>query len=189
MATTGEKTLTLEAFLAIPETKPASEYIEGRVVQKVSPKSKHGLIQLRLGSVLNDVLTPSLCTFSELRCTFSGRSLVPDLVVFRLDRLARDPSGEVADDVFDPPDLAVEIVSPEQSVVHLVEKLAFCIENGVQLGWLIDPGKKKVMVFRPEQLPEELAPDGVLQDPEVLPGFRLTVAEMFGWLKLPEVES
>ena len=189
MATTGEKTLTLKEFLARPETEPASEYIEGRVVQKVSPKTKHSVIQIKLGSRINETLNPVFHALPELRCTFGGRSLVPDISVFRFDRIPRDPSGEVANDIFAPPDLAVEIVSPEQSVVHLVEKLAFCVENGVRLGWLIDPETKKVMVFRPEQLPEELAPDGVLEDPDLLPGFRLPVAEMFGWLKLPEVET
>lgn len=189
MATTDEKTLTLQEFLTLPETKPASEYIEGRVVQKMSPGARHALIQSQLAERLLRSLSPHLLAFLELQCTFAGRSLLPDLAVFRNERLARDPSGEVANDVLDPPDLAVEIVSPDQNLMHLVEKLAFCVENGVRLGWLIDPEKKKVMIFRPEQLPQELSPDAVLEDSEILPGFRLPVAEMFGWLKLPGLET
>ena len=187
MATTREKkALTLRDFLALPETEPASEYIDGRVVQKVSPKTKHSVIQSRVCSRINATLNPVFHALPELRCTFGDRSLVPDISVFHLDRIPRDPSGEVANDVFDPPDVVIEIASPQQDVVTLVEKLAFCVRKGVRLGWLIDPETKKVMVLRPEQLPQELPLSGVLENADVLPGFHLAIAEMFGWLKLPE---
>ncbi len=42
--------LTLERFLRLPEAKPALEFIDGKVVQKVSPKRTHSTIQLTLGS-------------------------------------------------------------------------------------------------------------------------------------------
>jgi Uma2 family endonuclease len=40
--------LTLEEFLHLPETKPASEYIDGKVIQKPMPQAKHSLIQGKL---------------------------------------------------------------------------------------------------------------------------------------------
>ncbi|NJL45601.1 MAG: hypothetical protein HC922_07455 [Leptolyngbyaceae cyanobacterium SM2_3_12] len=38
------KTLTLKEFLRLPETKPASEYIDGKVIQKPMPPAKHSAI-------------------------------------------------------------------------------------------------------------------------------------------------
>jgi Uma2 family endonuclease len=53
MVQTPLKCLTLEAFLALPETKPASEFIAGQIVQKPMPKGKHSTIQSDLGAVVN----------------------------------------------------------------------------------------------------------------------------------------
>ena len=45
MVQTSEQTLTLEEFLELPETKPASEYINGQVSQKPMPQGKHSLLR------------------------------------------------------------------------------------------------------------------------------------------------
>ncbi len=185
MATISESVQTLEQFLALSETEPPSEYLDGRVVQKPMPKGPHSLLQGKLTQHLNDVFEPALMAFPELRCTFGGRSLVPDISVFQAERIPRAESGEVAEDFLLPPDLAVEIVSPDQDVYELVEKLSFCIHHGTQLGWLIHPNRKQVVVFRRDELPQQLPPAGVLEDPSLLPGFRLPLAELFGWLRLP----
>ena len=81
------------------------------------------------------------------------------------------------------PDLVVEIVSPEQSLFELVEKLAWCVQNGVQLGWLIDPDAEEIMVFTPGTISRVVPPVGALDGGELLPGFRCAAAEVFGWLR------
>ena len=75
--------LTLKEFMKLPETKPASEYIEGEIIQKPLPKTKHSLLQLRTCNEINQVTqTPKIAyAFPELRCTFGGRSIVPDIAV------------------------------------------------------------------------------------------------------------
>jgi Uma2 family endonuclease len=112
----GEKTVTLREFLRLPETKPAREYIAGKIVQKMSPKFKHSRTQSRLTETINHWVKAKNVgeALSELRCTFSGRSLVFDIAYFRSDRVAYGPDGFVLNDVFLPPDLAIEILSPEQ---------------------------------------------------------------------------
>lgn len=79
-----EKAITLEEFLKLPETEPASEYIDGQVVQKVTPRKKHGLLQGEFYSQIRAASRPSrlgMC-FTELRCTFASRSLVFDVAYF-----------------------------------------------------------------------------------------------------------
>jgi len=50
------KPMTLEEFLKLPETKPASEYIDGQIIQKPMPQGKHSVIQGELVSTINQVL-------------------------------------------------------------------------------------------------------------------------------------
>jgi Uma2 family endonuclease len=45
--------LSLDKFLNLPETKPASEYIDGRIYQKPMPQGKHSRIQTRLSTNIN----------------------------------------------------------------------------------------------------------------------------------------
>lgn len=52
------KPLTLEAFLQLPETKPASEYIDGQISQKPMSQGKHSAIQGDLVPSINQVLRP-----------------------------------------------------------------------------------------------------------------------------------
>ncbi|MGL5834533.1 MAG: Uma2 family endonuclease, partial [Waterburya sp.] len=117
MVQTSTQPLTLEEFLAMPETKPASEYINGKIIQKPMPKGKHSTIQGELIIALNSSLKPSKTAraFPELRCTFGERSTVPDVAVFIWDRIPRDDDGAIADSFQAAPDWTIEILSPDQS--------------------------------------------------------------------------
>ena len=106
MVQTPLKPLTLEEFLALPETKPASEYIDGQIIQKPMPQGKHSSIQTELATTVNLALRTRTIAraFSELRCTFGGRSIVPDVSVFTWARISRDETGEIANVFQIPPD-------------------------------------------------------------------------------------
>ena len=81
MVQTPIKTITLEEFLLLPETKPASEYIDGQIIQKPMPQGHHSIIQSQLGMELNLALGRQgiAIIFPELCCVFSDRAVVPDL--------------------------------------------------------------------------------------------------------------
>ncbi|BAU64447.1 hypothetical protein STA3757_18190 [Stanieria sp. NIES-3757] len=185
MVTTTSKSITLKEFLALPETKPASEYIDGKIIQKPMPKGKHSTIQTELSSGINVALKPQKTAraFSELRCTFGGRSTVPDVTVFTWDRIPRDDTGEIADSFQAAPDWTIEILSPEQSQTRVTKNILHCLDNGTQLGWLIDPQEKSVLVYWRSQQPAffEVATD-VLPVPDFAKAFGLTVGDLFGWL-------
>lgn len=89
------KSLTLDEFLKLPETKPASEYIDGSILQKPMPQGEHSTLQGDLVSVLNGFLKPSKVgrAYPALRCTFGGRSVVPDVSVFQWERIPRRADG------------------------------------------------------------------------------------------------
>lgn len=91
-----EKTITLEEFLKLPETKTASEYIDGQIIQKPMPQGKHSKLQGKLVTAINQVVEGRkvALAFPELRCTFGGRSIVPDIAVFAWERIPIDETGE-----------------------------------------------------------------------------------------------
>lgn len=180
----GSKLLTLDEFLERPEEEPSLEYIDGRIEAKVSPRMKHGVLAVRLTQHLNQFAEPRRLGLAivELRCTFAGRSIVPDVVFLLEEHIVTDDRGEFVDEVERPPDLHVEILSPDQSVRKSRDKLIHATTNGCPIGWLIDPEKKTIDVYEEGGPPQRLAPDGMLTGDPVLPGYRLPVAEVFGWL-------
>ncbi|MBW4521497.1 MAG: Uma2 family endonuclease [Scytolyngbya sp. HA4215-MV1] len=182
-----ERTLTLEAFLRLPETKPASEYINGQVVQKPIPQGKHSIIQGELTTAINAAVKRQkvACAFPELRCTFGGRSIVPDIAVFAWERIPVDENGDITNVFPLYPDWTIEILSPEQSLTKVAGNILHCLKQGTQMGWLIDPEEKSLLIFPPGQQPELLQDsEEKLPVPKLVVDLQLTVGEVFGWLKL-----
>lgn len=183
--TIARPSITLDQFLALPETRPAREYRDGKVSIRASPKAKHSVLQAALVERLNRLAFPTRLGFAfpELRCTFAGSSFVFDIAFLTWDRIPRDSEGEVEDRVSTAPDLAIEILSPGQSRKRDIKKLEFSVRHGSRLGWFLDPRKKLVTIFRPRVSPVTLA-EGDLDAARVLPGLTLGIAEVFGWLRL-----
>ena len=179
------KTITLAAFLQLPETKPASEYIDGQVIQKPMSRGKHSVIQGELVPAINGVvkLKRIARAFPELRCTFGGRSTVPDIAVFRWNRIPRDENGEVANTFPAEPDWTIEILSPDQSQTRVTKNILHCLQHGTEVGWLIDPSEQTVFIYRPEQTPEVVdEPDSIISVPSFATELKLTLKELFDWL-------
>ncbi|NJL83118.1 MAG: Uma2 family endonuclease [Chloroflexaceae bacterium] len=186
MTITKPISLTLEEFLKLPETKPASEYIDSAVIQKPMPKTRHSRLQGKLINVINEVTEANhiAYAFPELRCTFGDRSIVPDIAVFRWQNIELDEQEEPLDNILIAPDWTIEILSPAQSSNRVTGNILHCLKHGCQLGWLIDPGDRSVIVFQPGQQPELLHQEDHLL---VLAGVELdlTAQQVFSWLKMP----
>jgi Uma2 family endonuclease len=180
------QTMTLDEFLTLPETEPASEYVEGVVTQKVAPQGQHVLLQSDIVQMVNAVTRPPKLALAlpELRATYAGLSRVPDVAIYLWDRIPRLANGRIANRFTEPPDIAVEIVSPGQSVTDLVDKCVWYVKHGVKIALIADPDHDVVLRFRPDALPDVLRGDDRIDLDEVLPGFELTVAQLFGSLVL-----
>lgn len=185
MLQTPSKLIPLEAFLTQPETKPASEYIDGKIIQKPMPQGKHSTIQGELVTALNAILKPAKIAraFPELRCTFGERSIVPDVSVFTWDRIPRDENGAVANTFLMAPDWIIEILSPDQSPTKVIKKILYCLNNETQMGWLIDPEEQTIFVYHSKQQTEVFEqPKSQISVPAFATQVKLTVAELFAWL-------
>ncbi|MGG6294678.1 Uma2 family endonuclease [Leptolyngbya sp. AN02str] len=187
MVQTPSKPISLEEFLKLPETKPASEFIDGKVIQKPMPQGQHSRIQQKLTARINAVTEDEHIALAlpELRCTFGGRSIIPDIAVFTWDRIPSNPDGTIANQFNAQPDWTIEILSPDQSVMRVTSNILHCLSHGSQMGWLIDPNEKLVLVYASNQQPsffEELGDR--LPVPEFAATLALTLEQLFGWLQV-----
>ena len=183
--TTTTPPISLEDFLAMPETEPASEYIGGEIIQKPMAQGKHCELQWALVSAIRNAVQPNEIAYAvqELRCIFGGRAIVPDVAVFFWERVPFDQDGEVPNEFTLVPDWAIEILSPAQSLTRPIDKLVHCIRQGAQVGWLIDPDERAITGFLPDQLPTVMQGRDKLPVLSVIP-LELTVEDVFGWLQV-----
>lgn len=185
MTITSQPQLTLDDFLKLPETEPASDFINGEIIQKLMPQGEHSRIQAKFCNFINDVTESQKIAyaFPELRCTFGGASIVPDVSVFRWDRIPKTPSGRIVNRFEIHPDWAIEILSPDQRLKKVLSKLLHCSRNSTELGWLINPEDESVMGVFPGQRVELYEGGDKLP---ILEGIELelTVEQIFGWLSL-----
>jgi Uma2 family endonuclease len=185
MSATTLHSLTLEEFLKLPETKPASEYINGEIIQKPMPKGRHSRLQGKLCAAVNQVAEDKKIAyaFPQIRCSFGEGSIVPDVAIFLWRRIPFLIDDQVPDNFELPPDWTIEILSPEQKPNKVIGNILYCLKHGSRLGWFIDPDDFSILVFLREQQPLLLMGDDFLP---VLPEIELTltVNQVFGWLKM-----
>jgi Uma2 family endonuclease len=77
------------------------------------------------------------------------------------------------------PDLAVEVVSPADSANDVHEKVLQYLDVGVRLVWVVHPIRRTVTVYTGDRNARVLDENDSLDGGEVLPGFTLSVAEIF----------
>ena len=135
----------LEEF-TVPETKPATEWILGEAVQKVSPKRRHSLIQGAIGAILRKWSRGRGDCGPEWRFRIAppgepARPLVPDLAFLSNERKA----GLVGEDLEVPsvaPDIVVEILSPDDRPDRVASKRDTYLAAGTRLVIIVDPATR-----------------------------------------------
>ncbi len=188
IAPTEKKGLTLEEFLQQDyiDESPAYEYIDNQIIRKPMPKTHHSRIQLKLASLIESAVLKQkkFMAFTELRCTLHDRSIVPDILVVETEKIPLDEDGELENNaIFFSPIWTIEILSPNQTPTRVIDNILFCLENGTQLGWLIDSQEKMIMIFQPEK------PLKIYRHDEILPiieniDLPITPNNIFSWLKI-----
>ncbi|KAB8331923.1 Uma2 family endonuclease [Scytonema tolypothrichoides VB-61278] len=184
MIITVPATTTLKEFLELPyvDESPPWEFMNGEAIQKPMGGGKHSLLQKRLIAVI-DAAGSQYESFPELRCTFGNRSVVRDVVVVATHQLPLDDSGDIISSGIEfPPPWVIEILSPAQSQTKVTGNILHCLRNGTQLGWLIDPSERSILVYHRDRLPDLLTGADVLPVLENI-NLTLSVDEVFSWLK------
>lgn len=191
LATKNIPSITLDFFLSQPETKPASEYIDGLIYQKPMPQGQHSRLQLKFCNTVNAVTEDKQIALAlpELRCTFGNRSIVPDVAVFQWQRLPVNAEGEIENVFSIYPDWVIEILSPEQAPMQVIGNILHCLKHGTEMGWLLFPKERSLLIFQRDRQPIEINSEINSAQKLLVPSFletelSLTVDQVFGWLKV-----
>jgi len=106
----------------------------------------------------------------------NGADRSPDVAWIRQDRW--DALTPREKEMFPPiaPDFVLELMSPTDTLQATQAKMQEYIDNGVRLGWLIDPKTQQVEIYRQGRSPAVLSSPTTLSGDEVLPGFTLDMA-------------
>ncbi|WP_017717451.1 Uma2 family endonuclease [Kamptonema formosum] len=178
--------LTLQEFLALPEGDITCELVDGEAVPKMSPKRFHS----RLTGALYTLLKQWCQNRGEvgiewaITLTRNGRDWVPvpDLLYISYTRLPLDRLLDEACPV--PPELAIEIISPEQPFGEMSEKATDYLNAGVSRVWVVDPRAKSVTIFYPDAPPQTKRGDLALTD-SLFEGLQLTPQQVFQQAGIP----
>jgi len=177
-----DKRLTIEEFARLPEPTDGSreELRRGGVMTMPPPQSRHGLIQLQIGFLLKSVIAPKklgwVMTETGVVIERDPDSLFgSDVVYWSIKRVPERPERYIEL----PPDLVVEILSPEDRKAKMREKIKEYLKSGVELAWLVDPETRMVTVYAGTMRGIELDEDETITGGNVLPEFSCKVAQFF----------
>ncbi len=100
----------------------------------------------------------------------------PDVAFIRKERLEQVHTKKF---IPGPPDLAVEVLSPDDRPGYVRQKVAEWLESGTRAVWVVDPKTRTVAIHEPERKPVTLGETQMIDGGTVLPGFTLAVSEVF----------
>ena len=111
---------------------------------------------------------------------FAGQVRMPDVCFIRRERMPRFNRGERRPGVLPiAPDLAIEVISRSNTQQEMDRKLKEYFDAGVRIVWYIDPQARNATVFTSVDDRQVVDENGTLTGGDVLPGFELSVAELF----------
>ena len=174
---------TIEDLDALPDDGHVYELIDGELRRKPDKGARHGAIQGNVPGplwafvkerALGEVLGSD--TIYEFR-RVPDRGLRPDASFLRADRLP--PEDQLDKPLAIVPDLAIEVVSPNDHAEDVAEKIETYQWAGVPLVWVLWPRRRVVSVYAAGKSTVALGVGDDLDGGDVLPGFRVSVAALF----------
>lgn len=109
----------------------------------------------------------------------SGASRSPDVSWIKKERWDSLTAEQKQKFIPLAPDFVIELMSPSDYLVNIQAKMKEYLDNGVKLGWLINPQAKQVEIYRLGKDVEVLDSPQTLSDEEILPGLVLDLANIF----------
>jgi Uma2 family endonuclease len=182
MSMTTRKYWTDEELLAMPDDGHEREIVSGELVMMSPAGADHGgVITNILGPLFVAVASAKLGKVLEGQtgCRMnSGDLFSPDISFVSLARWIAD--RETKTTFFTgSPDLVVEVLSPGDRLSVTQEKIRQYFENGARLAWIVNPRTRMVHVHRGPVVEKVLMSTDCLDGEEVVPGFRLALADVF----------
>jgi Uma2 family endonuclease len=180
MATTASRPATEADLRAMPHDGYRYELVDGEI-RRMSPAGwRHGGVCFALGGRLREFVKARKLghvagSDTGVRLP-DGNVRAPDVCFVATGRFEGD-KGPVG---FSPivPDLAVEVLSPDDRPRAILDKVGEYLEAGVRLVWVIDPESRTATRYRSLNDVRVLSVDDDLEGEDVVPGFRCPLAEI-----------
>lgn len=174
--------LTAEDLWKIVADGSRYELSRGELVPMTPVGIPHSAIVVRIAKLLSNYVDEKrlglVGTEGGFRlCQNPDTLRAPDIAFISRERLEREGMPPKFADF--PPDLAVEVLSPDDTASEILRKVDEYLAASVPLVWVVDPTIEKVTVYRSLQDIKVLSAQEELDGGEVLPGFRVSVAAIF----------
>jgi len=182
MATT-QRLMTAEELAQLPDDGQRHELIEGVLITMAPAGGEHGELALEIGGPLRaHVKANSLGrTFGAETGFILARDpdivLAPDAAFVSWERA--EAIGRVRGFLPLAPDLAVEIISPNDLYTDVREKVAIWLKYGTRMVIVLNPRHREVTIYRPLTEVRQLTVEDTLDGEDVVPGWRVAVRELF----------
>lgn len=179
MATTTRPSTEAD-LLRIPKDGRKYELVDGTI--RMSPAGgRHGQISVRILVAMANFAR--LHALGEVLDSSTGFRLpnrnvrVPDVSFVAAGRFPSERAPDGFPDLA--PDLAVEVVSPDDSARDVLDKIGDYLGAGVRLVCVVDPRARRAVVHRSLSKARELGAADALDGEDVLPGFQLRLSDVF----------
>jgi Uma2 family endonuclease len=183
--------LTADELLMMPNTRWGFELVRGQLKKYMPAGNLHGFIASKIGALLSVFVAEN-----NLGAVFAAETgfivfhnpdtvRAPDAAFVGREKLAKYGITEKYFPVA--PDLAVEVVLPNDRKKDIEGKIRDYLAADVKLIWIIYPQNKIVAVHRQNYIADILRESDELDGKDVLPNFRLPLNKIFG--NLPQIEE
>ncbi len=175
--------MTAEELWRLPDDGHRTELVNGELIRMTPAGAVHGGVSFRFAGALavylrsHPIGVGCIADTGFILARNPDTVRAPDTAFVAKERL---PGGKLPRG-FAPfaPDLAVEVLSPDDRASEVNEKIEQYLEAGTRLVVVADPKRRSVTVHRPGGEARRLGPEDVLDGGDVLPGFSIRVAELF----------
>jgi Uma2 family endonuclease len=168
----------------MPDHGGRNELVQGEVVPMSPASTKHGMIVFRLAFEVG--LFTSKNQLGEVYAAETGFTIqqnpdtvrAPDVAFVAQSRIPEEGVPETGFWAI-APDLVAEVVSPNDRMTEIQDKVTDYLAAGVRLVWVVDPKTETVTVYQSLKQVKVLVADDVLEGEDVLPGFELSLKKLF----------
>ncbi|HEX8920607.1 MAG TPA: Uma2 family endonuclease [Pyrinomonadaceae bacterium] len=180
---TATRIMTADELFMMPHEGFRYELVKGELVKMSPTGGKHGILTIRLGAALiqhvesNKLGEAFGAETGFILSTNPDTVRAPDVAFVSSERI---PPGDFPEKFWPgAPDLAVEVLSPSDTLYEVEEKIEEYLEAGVKLVWIVNPKKRTVTIYQSNIEPQTLTEADTLDGRDVVPGFEYSLARLF----------
>jgi len=173
--------MTAEELSHLNLPRQRTELVRGVLVVREPAGYRHGEVTMSLSAAIHDFVRPRklgrvLAAETGFKLSSNPDTVrAPDVAFLRAERVPEPPPAGYAALA---PDLAAEVLSPDDRPGEVLEKVGDWLNAGVRLVWVVDPARGLARVYRADGTETLLGDGDAFDGEEVLPGFSCRIADV-----------